>query len=236
MEKAVQAEAELFTNLELKRNQAEAVPADESRLRSNVRVTHGYLNKLDSAATNYKQAVTDLLTSEEMDVNLKTVYTNKLNEQMKLTDPILSQLQNAVDFFNAFNKAARVFACIQTKIRSMQRTVDAKIAVVQDAHKEEDTLSFLPKIRANLWLLEDVITTSTTVLDIICKQIVKEELTEGDVNTLLEEATQMVDLSREIASVLRARLLEAAAAIDEEEPKEELKGEKEKGSVETKEN
>ena len=94
MEKMVQAEAEMFTNLELKRNQAEAVLADESRLRSNIRVTTGYLNKLDSAATNYKQAVTDLLTAEEMDINLKMVYTNKLNEQLKLTDPILSLLQN----------------------------------------------------------------------------------------------------------------------------------------------
>ena len=103
MEKAVQAEAELFMNLELKRNQAEAVLADEERLRSNVRVSRGYLNKLDSAATNYKQAVTDLLTSKEMDVNLKMVYTNKLNEQQKLTDPILSELQNAVNFFNAVN-------------------------------------------------------------------------------------------------------------------------------------
>ena len=52
---------------------------------------------------------------------------------------------------------------------------------------------------------------------------------EGDVNILLEEAMQMVELTRETPSGLRARLLEAAAAIDEEEPKEELKGEKEKG-------
>ena len=48
------------------------------------------------------------------------------------------------------------------------------------------------------------------------KEIIKEELMEGDVNTLLEQATKMVDLTRETASQLRARLLEAAAAIDEE--------------------
>ena len=65
----------------------------------------GYLKKLYSAATYYEQAVTDLITSEEMDVNLKTVYTNKLNEQLKLTDPILSELQNAVTIFNTINKA-----------------------------------------------------------------------------------------------------------------------------------
>ena len=114
--------------------------------------------------------------------------------------------------------------------------VDAKIAMVQNAHKEEDTLCSLPKIKTNLWLLDDVISNTTKELNSICKQIVEEELTEGDVNTLLEEATQMVDSSHEITSGLRARLLEAAAAIDEEEPKEELKGEKEKGSAETKEN
>ena len=172
MEKLIQAEAELFTNLVLKRNQAEAVLADESRLRSNVRVSCGYLNKLDSAATNYEQAVTDLITSKEMDINLKTVYTNKLNEQLKLTDPILSQLQTAVNFFNTFNKAARVFACMQMKICSMQKMVDAKIAVVQDAHEEEDTLSSLPKIRANLRLLDDVVSNTTKELNSIYKQIV----------------------------------------------------------------
>ena len=69
MEKAVQAEAELFTNLELKRNQAEAVLADETRLRSNVRVTRGYLTKLESAFSDYEQAVTVLLTSLETDMD-----------------------------------------------------------------------------------------------------------------------------------------------------------------------
>ena len=55
----------------------------------------------------------------------------------------------------------------------------------------------------------------------MCKQIVEEELTERDVNTLLEEAMQMVDLSREVASCLRARLLEAAVAIDEEKARKD---------------
>ena len=45
MEKAVQAEAELFAILELKRNNAVTVLADETRLRSHVRVTRGYLTK-----------------------------------------------------------------------------------------------------------------------------------------------------------------------------------------------
>ena len=130
MEKMVQTEAEMFLNLELKRSQAEAVLLDESRLWSNIRVSSGYLKKLDSATNNYEKAVTDLLTAEEMDINLKTVFTNKLKEQQKLTDPILGQLQTAVDFFNTFNKAAGVFVCMQADIRSMQKTVDAKIAAV----------------------------------------------------------------------------------------------------------
>ena len=123
MEKLVQTEAEMFLNLELKRSQAEAVLLDEPRLRSNVQVASGYLKKLDSAANNYEKAVTDLLTAEEMDINLKMVYTNKLTQQWKLTDPILCQLQTAVNFFNTFNKAARVFACMHAKICSMQKTL-----------------------------------------------------------------------------------------------------------------
>ena len=68
----------------------------------------------------------------------------------------------------------------------MQKTVDVKIAVIRDA--EEDTLSSLPRIKANLRLLEDVVSNTTKELDSICKQIIEEELTERDVNILLEEA------------------------------------------------
>ena len=101
----------------------------------------------------------------------------------------------------------------------MQTTGKDEIAVIQDA--EEDTLSSLPRIKANLRLLEDVVSNTSKELDSICKQIIEEELTERDVNILLEQATQMVDSSREVTSGLRARLLEAATAIEEEEPKED---------------
>ena len=119
-----------------------------------------------------------------MDINLKTAYTNKLTQQQKLTDLILGQLQTAIDFFNIPNKAARVFACLQMKIRSMQKLVDGKIAVVQEAHKEEGTLSSLPKIR-NIGLLDEVLSNTTKELDSIYKQI-SEEITEGDVKNLLK--------------------------------------------------
>ena len=171
-----------------------------------------------------------------MDINSRMAYINKLKEQQKLTDLIIGQLQGAINFFNTFDRAARVFACMQTKIHSMHKTIDAKIAMVQNAHKEEDTLSSLPQIRANLWLLDDVISNTTQELDIMYKEVIEEELTEEDVNTLLEQATKMVDLTRETISQLGARLLEAATTIDEEEPKEEPKGEKQKESVETVEN
>ena len=92
IEKAVQAEAELFTNLELKRNQALAILADETRLRSNVRMARGYLTKLESAISEYEQAVTVLLTSLETDIDQKAVYTNKQKEQLTLVDHILNQL------------------------------------------------------------------------------------------------------------------------------------------------
>ena len=194
MEKAVQAEAETFTNLELRRDQAKAVLGDEPRLKSNVRVTQGYLTKLKAAVFDYEQAVTILLTSLETDADQKAVYTNKLNEQMKLVDPILNKLHNAVDSFKpatlpspeAANKSARILACIKLKICSTQKTIESKIALVRDTEKEEDSQSSLPKIKANLQLLEDIIAITTKELDTVCKQIVNDELSEGDVKARIE--------------------------------------------------
>ena len=145
MEELKQVEAERFLKLELNRSLANAVLLDKPTLRANSRVTSGYLNKLYSAVTYYHESVTDLIASEEMDAHLRTVYTRKLKEQMRLTDPILAELQNAVNFFNTASKCTRVFACIKTKIWSMQTMVKDKIAVIQDA--EEDMLSFLPRIK-----------------------------------------------------------------------------------------
>ena len=78
--------------------------------------------------------------------------------------------------------------------------------------------SSLPKVKANLQLLEDVIAITTKDLDEICKQIIKEDLNEGDVETLMTEVTELIDSSWETANGLRARLLEAAAEIREANP------------------
>ena len=193
MEKLKQVEAEKFLKLDLNRNLAKAVLLDKPRLPANIRVTSEYLKMLYSAVTYYRETVTDLIASEEMDVNLRTVYTRKLKEQLKLTDPILAELQNTVNFFNTASKATRVFACIKTKIRSMQTTVKDKIAVIQDA--EEDILSSLPRIKDYLNHLEEVPSNTYKEFESILKQIGKEELTEKDTNILLEQATEMIDLT-----------------------------------------
>ena len=67
MEKLKQVEAERFLKLELNRNLANSVLLDEPRLRVNIRVASGYLNKLYSAITYYRETVADFITSEEMD-------------------------------------------------------------------------------------------------------------------------------------------------------------------------
>ena len=168
-----------------------------------------------------------------MDINSRTAYISKLKEQQKLRDPIIGQLQGAIDFFNTFDRVARVFACMQTKIHFMHKAIEAKIVAVQDTHKEEDMLSSLAQIRANIRLLDNVIPNATQELDIMYKEVIHQELTEGDVNTLLEQATKMVNSTREIISQLHARLVNAVTAINEEESKKESKGEKQKESVET---
>ena len=101
--------------------------------------------------------------------------------------------------------------------------------VILNARKKEDMLSSLPKIFANLQLLDDIVSNTTLEFDVIYKQVTQDELTEADGEKLLEDAMQMVNSTRETATELRARLLQAAAAIIEEEPK----GEKKKEPVET---
>ena len=190
---------------------------DEQRLRSDIRISRRYLEKLEAATNKYEQAISDLLITEKMDVNLKMAYTNKLTQQQKLTDPILVQLQTTVDFFD--NKAACISACLKAKICSMQKAIEAKMDIILNTHKEEDMLSSSSKIKANLRLVDDVISSTTTELDVIYKQIAQEDLAEVDVEKLLQDAMQLVDSTRETATELRARLMQAAATINEKNQK-----------------
>ena len=99
IEKAVQTEVEMFANLVLKRNIAVTLLADEERLRSHVRVPSGYLTKLNSAVSEYEQAVTVVLATWESDSDQRAAYTTKLNEQLALMDPVVNQLHDAIDNF-----------------------------------------------------------------------------------------------------------------------------------------
>ena len=76
-------------------------------------------------------------------------------------------------------------------------------------------LSSLPKVKANLQLLEDVIAITGKDLDEICQQIIKEDLNEGDVKTLMAEVAELVDSSLQIANGLKVRLLEVDAELRE---------------------
>ena len=87
MEKMVKEEAEMLLEWELQESEAEALLLEEQELWSNIQVSGRCLEKLQSVANQYKQAISDLLMTEKMDVNLKMVYTKKLNQQQKLTDP-----------------------------------------------------------------------------------------------------------------------------------------------------
>ena len=74
------------------------------------------------------------------------------------------------------------------------------------------------KNSSHLQLLEDVVAITTKDLDEICKQIIKEDLNEGDVETLMAEVTELVDSSLQITIGLKVRLLEAEAELREANP------------------
>ena len=104
----------------------------------------------------------------------------------------------------------------------MQTMVKDRIAVIQDA--EEDTLSSLSRIKTYLNRLKEVHSNTSKDFESILKQIGEEELMEKDANILLEQATEMVDSTRELARDLRIRLMEAAAVIEEREPPDTIGG------------
>ena len=54
-------------------------------------------------------------------------------------------------------------------------------------------LSSLPKVRANLQLLEDVIAITGKDLDEIRQQILKEDLDQGNVDIMMSEVAELVD-------------------------------------------
>ena len=111
MEKIIKEGAKALLHLELQRIQAEATLMDGETIWSNIRVFCRYLEKLEAATNKYKQAISDLIVN---DTNLKMAYTSKLIQQLRLTDPILVQLQTRINFLE--NKLAPTPDCVQTKV------------------------------------------------------------------------------------------------------------------------
>ena len=87
LEKVLQTEVEKFANLTLQMKNAETLLGDEERLKSHVRVPMSYLTKLDSAASEYEQAVAAILATLEPDSDQRVVYTTKSSDQLALLDP-----------------------------------------------------------------------------------------------------------------------------------------------------
>ena len=70
-------------------------------------------------------------------------------------------------------------------------------------------------MRANLQLLEDVIVITAKDLDEICQQIIKEDLNQGDVDTLMSEVAELVDSTLVVANGLKVKFLEADVELRE---------------------
>ena len=75
-------------------------------------------------------------------------------------------------------------AAIQLKIRLAPRSIETQLNLVQDAEKQEATLSSLPKIQANLDQLDEVQNLAQRELDTICQQVIDGDLKDADITTL----------------------------------------------------
>ena len=83
-----------------------------------------------------------------------------------------------------------------------QRSIKSRLNLVRDAQKEQDTLCSLPKIQANLELLEDILNLTQRDLDTICQQVIDGELKEANLTTLMTEVTALIDSSCETVTQL----------------------------------
>ena len=121
-------------------------------LKSHVRVPSTYLTKLDSAASEYEQAVAVILASLEPDSDQRVVYTTKSSDQSALLDPLTNQLHDAIDNFKraedlplevvTARRITRIFSSIKLRIDASQKLIKSKIDLVRDAEKEEGGLAY----------------------------------------------------------------------------------------------
>ena len=81
--------------------------------------------------------------------------------------------------------------------------------------KEDGTLASLPKIRANLQLLKEVLVIIGKDLNEIRQQILKEDLNQGNVNLLMSEVAKLVDSNLVVANGLKVKFLEADTELRE---------------------
>ena len=76
-------------------NNVETLLGDKERLKSHVQVPTSYITKLDSAASEYEQAVAAILATLEPDSDQRIVYTTKSSDQSALLDPLTNQFHDA---------------------------------------------------------------------------------------------------------------------------------------------
>ena len=111
------------------------------------------------------------------------------------------------------NKTARILACIKLMIWSAQKSIKTKIGIVCDAEIEAEAFTSLPKIKANLQVLEDVLHITNNNLNLISNQVLSDELNEEQASALINEVTNLNDTSTHTVIKLRAKLLEVAAVL-----------------------
>ena len=76
-------------------------------------------------------------------------------------------------------------------------------------------MASLPKIRANLQLLEDVVVIIGRDLDEIHQQILKEDLDQGNIDVLMAEVAKVVESNLVVANGLKRKFLEVDAELRE---------------------
>ena len=91
--------------------------------------------------------------------------------------------------------------------------IETKIGIINNAEIEAEALNSLPKVKANLQVLEDILNITNNDLNLLSNQTLSNNLSQEQVSDLIVEVSEIINNSTHTVVKLRAKLFKAAAVL-----------------------
>ena len=231
LDKAVKAEVETLTGLELKFTGAQkALQRQEQGSPLSERSVETLLNSLEDAIKTYESSIAGIIAVSAEEEEAKRPYLDKLAEWMAKVDPVLDQLHANLKTHRVASNppeplgdaSNRTKLVIQMKIKLAHTQIESRLNLINTAEREEEVRTSLPKIWAYLRQLDDVQLTAKTMRNTIYEQLATGHLNDIDADALQTEATGLTEFSSDTIATSKARFnvlaVELAGPESQENP------------------